>query len=86
VPGGAETPAPGTTTTAPTTAPGGGAPGGTTGGGRPGGITLPDTGSDGSGGNNAWLIAMAALAGVGAAGLAGGLWFSAAAARRRGED
>jgi len=82
------TPAPGTTTTAPTTAPGQPtAPGGTTGGGGSGpGITLPDTGSNGDGGNSTWLIGLAGVAALGAAGLAGGLWFNAAANRRRGED
>lgn len=80
---------PGTTPPPPPPPPptGGTPPGGTTGGGRPGGsITLPDTGTNDGGSSNTWMFALAAVAVLGSAGLASGVWYSAAAARRRGED
>jgi hypothetical protein len=65
------------------------APGGTTGGGGGGGtITLPDTGSGGDQGSTLLgpnTLLLAAALGL-AAMLSGGMWLSAAAAGRRGED
>jgi hypothetical protein len=81
---GAETPAAGESPPAGEPPPTGGQPDGTTGGAGRGPIRLPDTGSEGAGGGNGWLIALLAASFIGATGIAGGVWFGVR--RQRGED